>query len=84
MTTPLIHLRAATTAVLGDFEPKPTANTDGMLEASLEVWSADSLDVGVWAATPGSFSAFRDGYHEVCQISNHYFRLRFDDSCRCR
>lgn len=68
MSAQLIHLPAAGTAGLGQHAPKATATTEGMSEASLEVWSADSLDVGVWEATPGSFTAFRDNYHEVCQI----------------
>ena len=68
MAPSLIHLPAAGHAGLGAFAPKATALTEGMAEATLELWSADSLEVGVWEATPGTFTAVRDGYHEVCQI----------------
>lgn len=68
MPASLIHLPAAGTAGLGEFTPKATATTAGLQEATLELWSRDSLDVGVWEATPGTFTAVRDEFHEVCQI----------------
>ena len=63
-----IHLQAAPHVELGVPGPKPTAVTEGQQEASRELWSADSLNVGIWECSPGLFTAVRDGYHEVCQI----------------
>jgi len=55
---------------LGPATPKPTAITDGQLEANVVGWVAvdGKAEAGVWEATPGSFTAIRDGYHEVCQV----------------
>lgn len=53
---------------LGERSPKPTAATDGMLEASDSLWGRAGLDVGYWECTPGRFTATRDGYAEICQI----------------
>jgi uncharacterized protein len=68
MNLETIHLRAAPSAGLGPRGPKPTAVTEGQHEAFRELWSADSLNVGVWECSPGLFTATRDGYHEICQI----------------
>lgn len=67
---PSIVLKHATSAAVGEFKPKPTALTEGLEEASREVWSAagGQFNAGIWEATPGSFTATRAGYHEVCQI----------------
>lgn len=55
-------------ADLGEPTPKPTALTDGVLEAARSIWSAAGTDVGVWECSPGAFTARRDGYTEICQI----------------
>lgn len=70
MTHSIALLRAAAQAPLGSPEPKPTALTPGLVEASMSVWdSADGrTNVGVWECSPGSFTARRDGYTEVCQL----------------
>ncbi|WP_066932684.1 cupin domain-containing protein [Microtetraspora fusca] len=60
----------AGTAELGPYAPKPTSIAGEQREASLTAWtSADGRTrAGVWECTPGTFTAIRDGYHEVCQI----------------
>ena len=64
-----IVLHGADEAVLGPHAPKPTSSTAGQTEAALTVWTAaGGAETGVWEATPGTFAATRDGYHEVCQI----------------
>jgi uncharacterized cupin superfamily protein len=67
-----IVLHAAGTAGLGPFAPKATSTTEGQQEAALTVWTAPAggveVEAGIWEATPGSFPARRDGYHEVVQI----------------
>lgn len=68
MSVDTIHLQAAPRAELGAPAPKPTAVTANQHEASREIWSADSLNVGIWECSPGLFTAVREGYHEVCQI----------------
>lgn len=69
-TVATIVLKNAPSAALDAFAPKPTAITEGQTEASAEVWSSvgGQYEAGIWEATPGSFTATRDGYHEVCQI----------------
>lgn len=50
--------------------PKPTATGGDPMEALRQVWAASdgSLECGVWECTPGTFSARRDGYDELCLI----------------
>ncbi len=47
--------------------PTPRANplAGKPMEASASLWNHNGLDVGVWEATAGSFTATRDGYDEV-------------------
>jgi uncharacterized cupin superfamily protein len=64
-----IVLHRADRAALGAFAPKPTSTTEGQQEAALTVWTApEGVETGVWEATPGRFTATREGYHEICQI----------------
>ncbi|WP_433362671.1 cupin domain-containing protein [Streptosporangium sp. CA-115845] len=65
-----IVLPDATTADLGPDAPKPTSVAGDQREAGLTVWSSEDGDTvtGVWECTPGTFTAVRDGYHEICQI----------------
>jgi uncharacterized cupin superfamily protein len=65
-----VHLLDAVRTHVGDFRPKPTALDSAPQEALRTVWaSPDGLtQTGVWECTPGSFTATRDGYHEICQI----------------
>ncbi|GAA1781243.1 cupin domain-containing protein [Agromyces lapidis] len=53
---------------LGPATPKPTALTEGVLEASDSLWATAGLDVGYWECSPGRFAATREGCTEVCQF----------------
>lgn len=55
-------------ADIGAHVPKPTALTEGVTEATKEVWSNDRLNTGVWECTPGTFTAERNGFSEICYI----------------
>ena len=63
-------LKDALTAQIGAFAPKPTSTSDGQVEASSSLWKSGDTksDAGIWEASPGTFTARRDGYHEICQI----------------
>lgn len=66
---PTIHAADARTVDLPPHTPKPTS-VDGQTESSLTLWESSDgvVEVGVWECTPGTFTAFRDGYDEVAQI----------------
>ncbi|PZV39410.1 cupin domain-containing protein [Mesorhizobium kowhaii] len=55
---------------LGEPEPKPTSISGDQLEASRTLWTSPdgTLEVGVWACTPGRFTATRDSNSETCHI----------------
>lgn len=61
-------LSQAGTVELGPFLAKATATTPDVSEASLVLSSAAEAEVGVWECTPGTFTARRDGYTEICQF----------------
>lgn len=63
-----IVVKNVETMELGSTQPKPTAITPGQIEAAVTSWSSDGLEAGAWEASPGTFTATRVGYHEVCQI----------------
>jgi uncharacterized protein len=65
-----IHLLDADTADLGRPRAKATTLDPGQTEALRPVWSSpdDTTETGIWEATPGRFTATREGYHEICQI----------------
>ncbi|MEU9078676.1 cupin domain-containing protein [Kitasatospora sp. NPDC048538] len=64
-----IVLHRADRTDLGAPLPKPTSTTVGQVEAALVVWEGtEGVETGVWEASTGTFTASRDGYHEVCQI----------------
>lgn len=67
---PLVLFADAVAAALGEATPKPTATTPGQLESGVAAWTSPdgTTETGVWEASPGSFTARRDGFHEVCQI----------------
>jgi uncharacterized cupin superfamily protein len=48
-------------------QPKPTSLT-GQTEATLNLWSDDSTNAGVWECGPGEFTADRSNETEVCHI----------------
>ena len=67
MSTPV--LRSVASVPLEGFAPKPTTLTPGQVEASLALWQGmPGVESGVWEASPGIFTATRDGYHEVCVV----------------
>ncbi|MBK0421694.1 DUF861 domain-containing protein [Leucobacter sp. CSA2] len=55
-------------ADLGQHAPKPTAVTAGLTEASVTTWSEGPITTGLWECTPGTFTAERAGYTEICTI----------------
>lgn len=55
-------------AQMGPHAPKPTAVTEGQTEASLSIWEGGKISTGLWECTPGTFTATRDGYTEICTI----------------
>jgi uncharacterized protein len=63
------HLRHdnAATAELPQPQPKPTSRNN-QTEATLNVWSGDSTNAGVWECGPGEFTADRSNETEVCHI----------------
>lgn len=68
-----VLLRNAPEHVIAAFAPKPTALTPGQSEGVTDVWAAPGaspgpIETGIWEATPGSFTASRDGYHELCYL----------------
>lgn len=59
--------------MIESFSPKPTTLTPGQREGFSPFWSAAGtapgpVDTGVWEAESGSFTATRDGYHELCYL----------------
>lgn len=66
----IVTLRAASQAQLDPPQPKPTALTTDLLEASATVWDSPDgrISAGVWECSTGSFTARRDGYTEICQL----------------
>nr|WP_254259690.1 cupin domain-containing protein [Leucobacter chinensis] len=61
-------MNSTDTVALGAHGPKPTAVTEGLTEASLPIWSEGNISTGLWECTEGAFTAFRDGYTEICTI----------------
>ena len=66
----LIVTRAPLDAAIGAHEPKATATTPGLTEAAREVWAGavTGAEFGIWECTPGTFTARRDGYTELCHL----------------
>jgi uncharacterized cupin superfamily protein len=75
------HLAGAPAAALPAAEPKPTSLT-GQREATLEIWADGPASAGVWECGPGTFTAVRDGHHEVCQILSGSATLIDEDGGR--
>lgn len=68
-----VLLRNAPEHVLGAFTPKPTTVTPGQSEGSVDLWTAPGetggpVETGIWEADPGTFTATREGYHEICYL----------------
>jgi uncharacterized protein len=62
---PAGYLSNAHTATLGTPTPRQPAIEGDPDEATTELWAHNRLEVGIWEATPGVFSATREGYDEV-------------------
>ncbi|SEM45184.1 hypothetical protein SAMN05660976_05207 [Nonomuraea pusilla] len=80
MSGALAHLVDAAQAGLPAPQPKPTSLT-GQEESTLVLWEAgrDGAEAGIWECGPGTFTAVRDGFHEVCQILAGRATVRGDD-----
>lgn len=65
---PTIAAHGTDSLDLGPHAPKPTALTEGLTEAGLAVWGHGPIETGLWECLPGDFTAFRDGYTEICTI----------------
>ncbi len=65
------------TTDLGASRPKSTAITPHLVEADAELWAGkgSGAEVGIWECSPGSFTARRDGYTEICHIVAGRFAL---------
>jgi uncharacterized cupin superfamily protein len=68
-----VLMRNAPAHLIESFAPKPTTLTPGQREGVRPFWSAPGatpgpIDTGIWEAEPGSFTATRDGYHELCYL----------------
>lgn len=61
-----VALQDTSAVALGEPSPKPTATTPGLVESSLEIWKSGAISTGLWEASPGSFTATREGYAEIC------------------
>ncbi|GLW96109.1 cupin domain-containing protein [Microtetraspora sp. NBRC 16547] len=79
-STALAHLVDAPQAELPAARPKPTSLT-GQEESLLVLWAADrdGAEAGIWECEPGTFTAVRDGFHEICQILTGRATVRGED-----
>lgn len=57
-----------TTIGLSEHQPKPTALTEGLTEAELQIWQNGKIETGIWEGSVGDFTAERNGYSEICSI----------------
>ncbi|HWI30053.1 MAG TPA: cupin domain-containing protein [Microbacterium sp.] len=64
---------------LGEFAQKPTALTPDLVEASVDLWTEGDASAGYWECSPGTFTAVRDGYTEVCEIAWGSATIQPDD-----
>jgi hypothetical protein len=52
------------------FQDKPTTTTPGQQERSATAWAVgDHVRTGYWECGSGTFTAVRDGVHEICYIT---------------
>ena len=60
------------------FQDKPTTTTPGQQERSATAWAAagERVRTGLWECGTGTFSAVRDGVHEICYIVSGRASLR--------
>jgi uncharacterized cupin superfamily protein len=62
-------------ADLGEWAPKPTAITPGVMERSVTIWETPGIDVGLWECTVGSFTSRRDTFSESCVVLAGHFTI---------
>jgi uncharacterized cupin superfamily protein len=69
-TPPVTTVAADRTSIDGrPFQDKPTTTTPGQQERSATIWAAgEQARTGYWECGSGSFTAERDGVHEICYI----------------
>lgn len=60
--------------------PKASATAGNPKESAYEIWrtSDNSVEIGVWECTPGSFLATREGYDEVCYVMSGSAKITQD------
>jgi uncharacterized cupin superfamily protein len=77
---PAISLADALLVSLPESTLKPTS-LDGQFESSQMLWESSDglLELGVWECTPGTFTAFRDGYDEIAQVVHGRATIVGDD-----
>lgn len=68
-----VLMRNAPAHTIQAFAPKPTAVTPGQSEGSADLWSTPGtqhgvVETGIWEADLGTFTATREGYHELCYL----------------
>lgn len=80
-TYPNLHVSGLDTIDVGEFRPKPTGLTGDVKEASVTLWKSpdETVSIGVWECTPGTFAATREGYSEVAHIIRGTFTLTTPD-----
>ena len=79
LATQAVHTVAADRTILDGlpFQHKPTTTAPGQQERSGTVWSAgDQIRTGYWECGTGTFTAARDGVHEICYIVTGRASLR--------
>ncbi|MGW4470737.1 cupin domain-containing protein [Nonomuraea sp. NPDC004354] len=74
----MTYLSDALSVAMPPAVPKPTSLT-GQRESTLELWRDGGAETGVWECEPGTFTAVRDGFHEICQILTGRATLTADD-----
>lgn len=67
---------------VGEFAPKPTTLTEGQTEASVSIYSNDTIDVGIWECTPGRFTADRTKTAETCYIISGRIEMTKSDGSK--
>lgn len=75
-----VHCIDPATAEVGPHTAKPTALTADVTEAVAALWAdaGQGIDVGIWECTPGTFTARRDDYTEVCVLLSGRVTLEVD------
>jgi uncharacterized cupin superfamily protein len=76
-----IHtLQSVLLSSIGPHGPKQTSITEGQTEANMSIWKAvEGTEAGVWEANVGSFTAIRDGHHEVCYLLSGKVTIESDN-----